>query len=255
MDLFQYPLIARKSHLQVRFSQVRGYLRQKSLYFRPGMRSILQQMTTVVIAIGVLCKTVKLVYTEVMAESMSFLDTHETIRKLVKSGMPESQAETVVSLQVQFLERNFALKTDIEAFRQDTKADIEALRQDTKADIEALRQGTKADIEALRQETKADIEALRQETKAEIATTNANIETLRLETRADIEALRQETKTEIAVTNANIETLRLETKANIETLRQETEKLIALGKSDTIRWFVGVNVGLATLLITTYKYL
>ena len=173
-------------------------------------------------ALGVFSRTVKLVYTEVMAELVPFLDTHETIRKLVKSGMPESQAETVVGLQVQFLEHNFATKTEIEAFRRETKIDIETLRQETKADIETLRQETKAEIETLRQETRANIE-----------TTNANIEVLRLETRADIAA----------------------TNANIDTLRQETGKLIALSKNDTIRWFVGVNIGLAALLIATYKYL
>ena len=150
---------------------------------------------------GFLSRTVKLVYTEVMAELEPFLDTHESIRKLVKSGMPEPQAETVVGLQVQFLEHNFA--------------------------------------------TKADIEALRKETKADIAATNANIEALRQETKADIEALRQETKADIAATNANI-----------ETLRQETGKLIALGKNETMKWFfVGVNIGLAALLIIAYKYL
>ena len=92
----------------------------------------------------------------------------------------------------------------------------------TKADIAA----TNANIETLRQETKADIEALRQETKA------------------DIEALRQETKSGIAATNANI-----------ETLRQETEKLIALGKNDIIKWVLGANLGIATMIVAAFKLL
>ena len=119
-----------------------------------------------------------------MAESAFIFDTHEDIQELVKSGMPEPQAETVVRQRVRLLERNLA-----------TKADIETLRQETKADIAA----TNANIETLRQETKADIETLRQETKADIAATNANIEKLRLETKADIETLRQETEKLIAL--------------------------------------------------------
>ena len=113
-----------------------------------------------------------------MAESAFIFDTHEDIQELVKSGMPEPQAETVVRQRVRLLERNLATKADIETLRQETKADIAA----TNANIETLRQETKADIETLRQETNANIETLRQETKADIAATNANIETLRQET-------------------------------------------------------------------------
>ena len=77
-----------------------------------------------------------------MAESALLFDTHEDIQELVKSGMPEPQAETVVRQRVRLLERNLATKADIAA---------------TNANIETLRQGTKADIETLRQETKADM--------------------------------------------------------------------------------------------------
>ena len=81
-------------------------------------------------------------------------------------------------------------------------------------------------------------------TKADIAETNASIETLRQETKADI-----------AATNASIETLRQETRANIETLRQETEKLIALGKNDIVKWVVGANLGVATMIVAAIKLL
>ena len=99
-----------------------------------------------------------------MSESALIFDTHEDIQELVKSGMPEPQAETVVRQRVRLLERNLATKADIAA----TNADIETLRLETKADIAA---------------TNANIETLRLETKADIAATNANIETLRLETK------------------------------------------------------------------------
>ena len=96
-----------------------------------------------------------------MAESALIFDTHEDIQELVKSGMPEPQAETVVRQRVRLLERNLATKADIAA----TNANIETLRQETKADIAA----TNANIETLRLETKADIETLRQETEKLIA--------------------------------------------------------------------------------------
>ena len=80
-----------------------------------------------------------------MAESAFIFDTHEDIQELVKSGMPEPQAETVVRQRVRLLERNLATKADIAA----TNANIETLRQETKADIAT----TNANIETLRQET------------------------------------------------------------------------------------------------------
>ena len=153
-----------------------------------------------------------------MEESALIFDTHVDIRELVEAGMPEPQAETVVRQRVRLLERNLATKADI----AETNASIETLRQETKADIAA---------------TNASIETLRQETKADIAATNASIERLRQETRA------------------NIETLRQETRANIETLRQETEKLIALGKNDIVKWVVGANLGVATMIVAAIKLL
>ena len=52
------------------------------------------------------------------------------------------------------------------------------------------------------------------------------------------------TKADIAATNANI-----------ETLRQETEKLIALGKNDIIKWVLGANLGIATMIVAAFKLL
>ena len=70
-----------------------------------------------------------------MAESAFIFDTHEDIQELVKSGMPEPQAETVVRQRVRLLERNLATKADIAA----TNANIETLRLETNANIETLR--------------------------------------------------------------------------------------------------------------------
>ena len=103
----------------------------------------------------------------VMAETALIIDTHEDIQELVKSGMPEPQAETVVRQRVRLLEGNLATKAGIEKLSQETKAGIEKLRLETEAQIAA---------------TNANIETLRQETSGQIAETNARIETLRQET-------------------------------------------------------------------------
>ncbi len=55
-----------------------------------------------------------------MEEAALILDTHADIQELVKSGMPEPQAETVVRQRVRLLERNLASKADIAA----TKAEL-----------------------------------------------------------------------------------------------------------------------------------
>ena len=60
-------------------------------------------------------------------ETGLIIDTHEDIQELVKSGMPEPQAETVVRQRVRLLESNLATKADIAA----TNARIEKLRLET----------------------------------------------------------------------------------------------------------------------------
>ena len=105
--------------------------------------------------------------------STLILDTHASIHELVKAGMPERQAETVVRQQARLLEQNLATKHDIET----VKRDIEVLRQETKADIETV----KHDIEVLRQETKADIETLRHDVEILRQETTARIETAKVD--------------------------------------------------------------------------
>ena len=163
-----------------------------------------------------------------MAEAGLIIDTLEDVRELVKSGMPEPQAETVVRQRVRLLEGNLATKADIAAINAQiaaTNANVETLREETSAQI--------AETNAQIAETNANVEKLRQETSGQIAETNARIETLR-----------QETSGEIAQTNARI-----------ETLRQETEKLIALCKVDIIKWVVGANLGIAAIVVAAVKLL
>ena len=102
-----------------------------------------------------------------MVETTLIIDTYEDIQELVKSGMPEPQAETVVRQRVRLLEGNLATKADIAAIN----ANIETLRQETNTQIAA----TNANVEKLRQETNARIETLRQETEKLIALCKVDI--------------------------------------------------------------------------------
>ena len=65
-----------------------------------------------------------------MEETALILDTLADIQELIKSGMPEPQAETVVRQRVRLMEYNFATKADIERLRQETKADIAQSKND-----------------------------------------------------------------------------------------------------------------------------
>ncbi len=116
----------------------------------------------------------------------SIYDTHAAVRQLKEAGMPEPQAEVVVSQQHNLIRHNLATKADIETVR----GEIETLRLETKGEIEKLRIETKADMQALHLETNAVIEALRQETKGEIASVRGDVEKLRLETKASISNLK-----------------------------------------------------------------
>jgi len=164
-----------------------------------------------------------------MSEAIAF-DTHRYVKRLMKGGFDELQAETLAAEQVAFLNANLATKSDIarleaasEARHQETKVEIAKLE----ASIEIHRQETKSEIEALRQETKGEIETLRQETKGEIARVEAGIE-----------ALRQETKGEIARVEASIESLRLATDAKLEAV-----------KGSLIKWMLGIMFAQTTIIL------
>ena len=54
------------------------------------------------------------------------MDTHTAYKKLVNSGMPEKQAESIVEIQAMLFYHNLATKDDLAA----TKADISAIKVD-----------------------------------------------------------------------------------------------------------------------------
>ena len=45
------------------------------------------------------------------------MDTHAAVKKLIDSGMPEKQAESVVEIQARLLDPNLATKADISAMK------------------------------------------------------------------------------------------------------------------------------------------
>ena len=153
-----------------------------------------------------------------MSEAIAF-DTHRYVKRLMKGGFDELQAETLAAEQVAFLNANLATKSDIARL----EAASEARHQETKVEIAKLE----ASIEIHRQETKSEIEALRQETKGEIARVEAGIE-----------ALRQETKGEIARVEASIESLRLATDAKLEAV-----------KGSLIKWMLGIMFAQTTIIL------
>ena len=75
-------------------------------------------------------------------------DTHAAVVDLMKAGMPERQAESVVRLQATLIERHLATKSDVAT----VNSAIESVRQEFDDKLEALRQEFKADIASLKAE-------------------------------------------------------------------------------------------------------
>ena len=166
-----------------------------------------------------------------MTQTTIVFDTHEAVHQLTAAGVPERQAEAHVRLQAQLIEQNFATKADMESLGRATKADFDSFRRATKADIDSFRLATKADIESLGRTTKADTEDLRRSTKADI-------EDLKRSTKADIQALdlsSQALAAELRTEMANVKTA------------------VADKLTDHFRWLIGIQVGVAAILLAAIK--
>ena len=97
--------------------------------------------------------------------------------------------------------------------------------------------------------TKSDIDTLRQETRTEFAKLRAEIADLRAELKGDIADLRAELKGDIA-------DLRAELKGDIANVRTEMADLRTslTDKIDTsFRWLIGIQVGIAGILLAAIK--
>ena len=59
------------------------------------------------------------------------MDTHTAVKKLMNSGMPEKQAESVVEIQARLLDENLATKADITTIETELaaiKAEIPSIK-------------------------------------------------------------------------------------------------------------------------------
>ena len=153
-------------------------------------------------------------------------DTHAAVKRLHDAGLENKIAEEIVSSMV--LSRDYDLsklvtKDQLFRFKEEFgehKQEVSERFNKIDTEIALIKQ----EIKALRKDTKADIDALRKDTKA------------------DIDALRKDTK-------ADIDALRKDTKANIDALRKDVIAEVAKGKSDIVKWMVGLFVIQATSTI------
>ena len=112
------------------------------------------------------------------------IDTHSAVKQLMKGGMSESLAETVVQTQRQLVEGDLATKADLDNLA--TKADLDNLA--TKVDLEKVR----VDLEKVRVDLEHDL-ASKADLKRDFAS-KAELEGVRHEVallRKDVEALDQ----------------------------------------------------------------
>ena len=61
------------------------------------------------------------------------MDTHTAVKKLMNSGMPEKQAESVVEIQARLLDQNLVTKTDFAAIMVEIsslKSEISSIKTD-----------------------------------------------------------------------------------------------------------------------------
>ena len=77
------------------------------------------------------------------------MDPPTAIKKLIDSGMPEQQAESVVEIQAMLFYHNLATKADLANLRAEIKSASAESRTDIatyRSDMNALLAATKADI-------------------------------------------------------------------------------------------------------------
>ena len=162
-----------------------------------------------------------------MAQDTIVFDTHEAVQELTTAGVPERQAEAHVRLQARLIEQNFA----------------------TKRDIVELRDGLRGEIFQFGTELKLEIATLKQETRTEFAKVRTEMAELRAALKGDIDTLRQETRTEFAKVRTEMAELRAELKGEMAQLRADlTDKI-----DTSFRWLIGIQVGIAGILLAAIK--
>jgi hypothetical protein len=118
--------------------------------------------------------------------SLSMLDTHRAVKRLMEAGFSSDQAETVTDMLREARVSDLAdaatkadlqaaegvLKADLQAVEATLNADIQGLKsdlRDLRADLRTVETTVKADIRAVEATLKGEISALRGEMNAKIA--------------------------------------------------------------------------------------
>jgi len=100
--------------------------------------------------------------------SLSMLDTHRAVKRLMEAGFSSDQAETVTDMlretRVSDL-ADVATKADLQAVETALRVDLRALEADWKNNLRDLR----ADLRTVEASLKGDLTALRGEMNAKIA--------------------------------------------------------------------------------------
>lgn len=100
-----------------------------------------------------------------MYTSAVSFDTHKYVKEFIKAGMPEPQAEAVVSLINESKDYDIsklATREQIVLFKQETKNDIERLDQKIESSVEMLDQKIESSVERLDQKIESSFEKLDQ---------------------------------------------------------------------------------------------
>ena len=120
-----------------------------------------------------------------MDQQMYSLDTHESVKILVRTGIKEEQAEKIVHLvhkSRNYDMANLVTKDQLESTKHELKADIAELRTEVaevKAELKADIAEVRAEIAEVKAELKSDIAELRTELKADISDLRTEISNIK----------------------------------------------------------------------------
>ncbi len=162
-------------------------------------------------------------------------DTHAHVRALISAGMPEPQAEAIVRLQVDVLQRHIVTKADAAAIR----SDIARLRTWSETQFANLRTSTEAEFAKVRTE----IAGLRSWCETQFAALKTDVAAL----KTDVAAL----KADVAALKADVATL----KTDVAIVPDAIEASAAKTTTRIVFWVSGINITIATLAVAALEIL
>lgn len=85
-----------------------------------------------------------------MSNTGRMIDTHAAVKELTDAGMPEDQAEAVVSIQRDLLENQAASKHDVEKSETALRNDLERVETSLRGDMVQLETSLRGEIQDVR---------------------------------------------------------------------------------------------------------